>query len=121
MKTLFKVLGIIFGVLFIFGAIVQYNDPDPLLWITLYSLAALASFGFAANKTPKKVLLSLGALFLIGFFMVYPETFEGFEIGQGDIKNIEEAREAFGLLLMATVMFVFGGVSMWYKTSKPAH
>ena len=117
MKTLFKVLGIIFGVLFIFGAIVQYNDPDPLLWIMLYGIAALASFGFATNKTPKKVLLGLGALFLIGFFMVYPETFEGFEIGKGAIKNVEEAREAYGLLLIAIVMFVFAGVSVFSKTS----
>ena len=111
MKIVLKVLGIIFGVLFIFGAIVQYNDPDPILWIIIYTIASIASFGYAANKTPKMVLLVLGTLFLIGFFSAYPETFEGFEIGKGDIKNVEEAREAYGLLLMAIVMFLFGGLS----------
>ena len=115
MKALFKVLGIVFGILFIFGALVQYNDPDPILWMIIYGIAAAASFGFAANKTSKKVLLVLGSLFFIGFFMVYPETFEGFEIGKGDFKNIEEGREAYGLLLIAIVLFLFGGFSFLNK------
>lgn len=115
MKIVLKALGIIFGVLFIFGALVQYNDPDPILWIIIYSIASIASFGYAANKISKTVLLVLGALFLIGFFSAYPENFEGFEIGKGDIKNVEEAREAYGLLLIAIVMFLFGGFSFLRK------
>jgi len=44
---------------------------------------------------------------MIGCFFVFPETYEGFEIGSGDIKNIEEGREAFGLMIIALVMLFF--------------
>jgi len=30
----------------------------------------------------------------------YPPTFEGFSLESGDIKNVEFAREAFGLLII---------------------
>ncbi|MDN3665217.1 transmembrane 220 family protein [Algibacter miyuki] len=115
MNLFFKILGIVFGVLFVFGALVQYNDPDPLLWIILYAIAAAASFGYAANKVSKMLLFALGAAFLVGFFITYPETFEGFEIGKGTFKNVEEGREAYGLLLISIVLFLFGGFSYLRK------
>ena len=115
MNILLKVLGITFGILFIFGAIVQYNDPDPFLWICIYCIASAVSFASAFNKVPYKLLLILGGAFLMGFIIAYPESFEGFEIGKGDIKNVEEAREAYGLLLMAIVMLLFGGLSFFRR------
>ncbi|GAB3811307.1 hypothetical protein GCM10028895_01340 [Pontibacter rugosus] len=41
-------------------------------------------------------------LYTAGAILAWPERFEGIYIGGGDIKNIEEAREALGLLLCAT-------------------
>jgi hypothetical protein len=38
---------------------------------------------------------------------VWPEKFEGFNIGEGDIVNIEKGREAFGLLIIAVVLLVY--------------
>ena len=49
---------------------------------------------------------------------VFPQKFEGFEIGKGDIKNIEEAREAFGLLIIAISMIIFGLRVRYKKHSK---
>lgn len=106
MKTLFKAVAILFGILFFVSAGLQYNDPDALVWILIWSIAGIIAFGFAFNRVSYRVTLIAGILTLIGFFYSYPNKFEGFEIGVGDIKNVEEGREAFGLLIIAIVMLV---------------
>jgi hypothetical protein len=59
-----------------------------------------------------------GITALIGFFYTYPEKFEGFEIGQGDIKNIEEGREAYGLLIISIVMLTLAIRGLMKRRSK---
>lgn len=93
--------------LFLMSAIVQYNDPDPLVWIIIYLIASVVSVLFALKKMTYLVPLFLGIVALIGTYFILPAKFEGFEIGTGDIKNIEEAREAGGLIVIALVMFIY--------------
>ncbi len=107
MKHFFKILGGVFAILFLISAVLQYNDPDPLLWIAIYGMATLVTLGFVFNRVSYIVPALVGLLGVIGFFLIFPEKFEGFTIGQGDNKDIEEAREACGLLITAIVMFVF--------------
>lgn len=106
MKIFFKIIAIVFGVLFLVSAGLQYNDPDSLIWIIIWAVAGIVTLGFAFNKTSLPVLLVSGVAALAGFFYCYPEKFEGFEIGAGDIKNVEEGREAFGLLIIAMVLLL---------------
>ena len=42
----------------------------------------------------------------------WPEKFEGFTIGEGDIVNIERGREAFGVLIAALLMGIYA-VRIW--------
>lgn len=107
MGYFFKTFGWIFAVLFVISAIFQYNDPDPILWIFIYTAAAIVSVGFIFKKISFVIPLIAGVMGIIGFFFVFPENFEGFSLGGGNIKNIEEGREAFGLLITAVVMFVY--------------
>ncbi len=107
MKNLFKILGGIFALLFLVSAIVQYNDPDPYVWIAIYLLAAIVSAAFVWNKISFRVPLLLGILALVGFFYVFPNQFQGFTIGEGEISEIEKGREAFGLLIIAVIMFAY--------------
>lgn len=107
MNTVFKVIGFLFAALFVVSAVLQYNDPDALVWMAIWGIAALISFAFAMNKVSFAVTLIMGILCFAGFFYLYPPKFEGFEIGAGDIVNIELGREAFGLLIIAIVMFVY--------------
>ncbi len=107
MEHFFKVVGGVFAILFLISAVLQYNDPDPLFWIAIYGMATLVTLGFVFNRVSYIVPVLVGLLCVIGFFLIFPEKFEGFVIGQGDINNIEEAREAFGILIIAIVMFVF--------------
>jgi hypothetical protein len=39
---MFKIFNLVFGVLFLICAGLQWNDPDPYLWIPLYLLSALS-------------------------------------------------------------------------------
>jgi hypothetical protein len=50
--------------LFLFAAAVQYNDPDPLRWMAVYGLAALACVLSLARRLPRvvPVLVGLGAV-----------------------------------------------------------
>ncbi|CAM3446105.1 transmembrane 220 family protein [Pontibacter korlensis] len=92
------------GLIFLSFVAVQYNDPDPLIWMGIYGIAALLCFLSAANKVPPSVLWLAAILFAIGGVYMWPERYEGISIGGGDIKNIEEARESLGLF-MGTVVF----------------
>ena len=102
-----KTIGIILCLLFISFAIMQYNDPDPALWIAIYVVAGIICVLAAFGKLPLIVMAVACAACIVGAFIIWPEKYEGLEVGGGDIKNIEEARESLGLLLIGLVMFLY--------------
>ncbi|WP_149276374.1 transmembrane 220 family protein [Pareuzebyella sediminis] len=118
MNVFFKALSIIFALLFIWAAYLQYNDPDALLWYAIYGVAGLGSILFAVNRLGLFLALILCLAYLIGTVALWPERFEGFTIGQGDIVNIERGREAFGLLIVALVFLMYGLRIYFSKKSK---
>jgi len=107
MDKIFKIFGWLACLFFIASAVLQYNDPDPWLWIIIYLIAAIVSLFVVLGRISYLVPLILGILALAGSYYVFPAKFEGFEIGAGDIKNIEEGREAVGLIISAIIMFIF--------------
>ncbi|MEO9511777.1 MAG: transmembrane 220 family protein [Flavobacteriaceae bacterium] len=107
MKLFFKIFGIVFAALFVYAAIVQYNDPDALKWYVYYGVAAVVSILFAVDKLKLSWVL---LLFLFYGFMAYktwPVKFEGVAIGEGDIVNIERGREALGLGIVVLAMLIY--------------
>jgi hypothetical protein len=98
--------------LYLFSVAVQYNDPDPWLWMTIYGLAAgacglawrqpahwlwpgalaLTTAGWAATIAPRV----LGRV-------AFGELFEAWEMKD---MRVEEARELGGLLIVASWMLV---------------
>ena len=108
MNTLFKNFGFLFAVLSVISAALQYNDPDPIIWISIWGISAIISFLFFLNKISFIITMIAGVLSLIGFMYLYPSNFlGGFDLNNGDIENIELGREAFGLLIIALVMFMY--------------
>ena len=107
MKTFFKIIGIVFVILFAWAAYVQNNDPDASSWYIVYGLAAIVSALFAIGRLTATVAFFLCLVAMVGAYFVWPTTFEGFAIGEGDIENIERGREAGGLIVIAIVMLVF--------------
>lgn len=107
MKLFFKILGLLLGVLFLWAAFVQYNDPDAFLWYIAYGAAFLISILFVVGRLPFRAAVVLAIIYAAGGIYFWPERFEGVSIGDGDINNIERARESLGMLIAALVMFIY--------------
>ena len=98
--------------LFIFGAIVQVNDPDPARWIAVYALAATVCLLALLRRTHWSFPAILGAVALGWAATLAPrvvgrvpfgEMFGAFEMQS---IGIEESREMYGLLIIAAWMAV---------------
>lgn len=111
MKSTMKYVSLIFAILFLYAAVVQYNDPDTFLWVVIYGLAFLSSVLFYFKKLPALVYWIFGLAYLGGCIYNWPETFEGISLGTGEWENVEKAREALGLLVCALLMFLYGFAS----------
>jgi hypothetical protein len=108
MKSFFKIFALLFAILCVVSAYLQLNDPDPFLWVWIYIIATIAAVLFTYNKLPYQVYFLLFIGYGIGAYLFWPDAFEGVTIGEGDINNIEHARESLGLLILAIVMLIFG-------------
>ena len=101
-----KVIALVFGLLFILFAAFQYNDPDPQIWIPIYSVAAIACFMAFAGVGQPVLYGIIAAGYVVAAIYQWPPKFEGFlfsEVGMRSM-NIEMAREAGGLAICAAVM-----------------
>lgn len=107
MKLFFKVFALIFACLFIWAAVLQWNDPDALVWYVVYVGAAISSVLFVYGRLTLPMALGFMFAYIAGAVFSWPDQFQGFTIGEGDINNIERGREAFGLLITAAVMLVY--------------
>jgi hypothetical protein len=97
--------------LFVFAAILQYNDPDPLRWGLFYVAAAAVTvlnyFGKGARWMPLAMGSAAAAWSLAftpeGFAVAFPALFERWEMADS---AVEEGREFYGLLITAVWMGV---------------
>jgi hypothetical protein len=101
----FRVVCLFLGALFAFGALVQWNDPDPLVWMVAYGFAAgLAAAGargvFWPRTTAAFALLMACGLCLLApsLLTAPPEAFASFQM---EAPSHEEPREAVGLALIS--------------------
>lgn len=94
-----KTIACTLGFIFVSFVAVQYNDPDPEVWMPIYGLAAAVCFWKAFGTPQPTVLLVLAAVYGIGAVLQWPPQWEGVllnEIGMKTV-NIELARESLGL------------------------
>jgi uncharacterized membrane protein len=121
MKTFTKYFFVFWIIAFLLFAYWQINDPDPEIWVTIYAVAILFSAMAARGKHP---LIPLGIAIvacIIGAVYFFPDSVRewiGFELENKDLsmktKESEEARETFGLLIVAVVLSVSAYVG-WKK------
>jgi hypothetical protein len=96
---------------FLYFAVVQYNDPDSMLWIAFYACAGMLAAIWAFVLYPgKAVFLISAAVCIVLAILQWPDQWEGFGDAMHN-KNTERAREAFGMLITACalVFYAFGG------------
>lgn len=112
-----RIFTYILGVIFILFSLVQLNDPDPLLWVLIYMIPAVAALVYTHRKQSKYLLIGLAIIYLIGAVMLFPPSFQEWITAEGEASSIgmklpmiEEARESMGLFL-CFLMFLF----LWFK------
>jgi hypothetical protein len=82
-------------------AVLQINDPDPFIWITVYSLPALLSFLFLMGYSSKYFQLMGPVYLIISIYLYYTKT-------DTEVMYIfdETTNELLGLILCAAWMFI---------------
>lgn len=103
-----QIVQLVLAFLMLVFAIVQINDPDPLLWILIYSLVALVLAFSAFGKRNMVAFWALVVCIVIPMVMLAPgfwhwliyEPAEDLLYGMSpDRMYIEESREFLGLLI----------------------
>jgi hypothetical protein len=105
-----RLLSAIFTGLFLLGAAVQYNDPDPLRWMAIYLAAAVSSAFAARGRVAWQLPAAVALVALIWAATLAPAVIGSVEPGElvaaWEMKDerVEEGREMYGLLIIAVWM-----------------
>ena len=95
----------LFVLLFLLAAAVQWNDPDPLVWMAGYGIAAGLALAACFGRVPVLPNLLAGVGFTIWFFALAgtlpTAPLAAFTSFKMTAASHEEPREAIGLLLAA--------------------
>ncbi len=114
-RILLHVLNILFLAAFALSAVVQFNDPDPWVWIVIYGLAALCCLLFLFRRLSRWTATGVGLIALIWAVVLLPAAVAGSGelslralVGSADMLNerVELAREIGGLMIVVFWMFV---------------
>jgi hypothetical protein len=111
-RVIVRALSGLMAVLFLFSALVQYNDPDPWTWMTFYGAAAIVS-GWAAFRPSAPLVGAALIVALAG--MIWAATIAPRVVGhvgwselytEFGMKSqaVEEGREMTGLLVVVAWM-----------------
>jgi len=117
-----KYLALIFTIIFLLFAGLQYNDPDPMLWIPIYLIATYATFRTFQGKTNPEMLLILIVLSFAGGINSWNTmtAWEGFFTEGAGISmksnNQELAREACGLWICTISFMICWEIDRFSKT-----
>ncbi len=107
-----RIANIVFAALFIFGAIVQFNDPDPLAWVAVYLFAAGACVLAVRQPTGYIVQVAVALVCVVWAVIISPRVFghssfgRMFESWEMKDTSVEYSREMYGLALIAIWMAV---------------
>ena len=121
-----KPFNILFCVLFIIFAALQYNDPDPYIWMPIYLYSAGLCFMAARNRYfPKAYLIGIVAYLVYAVYLFFDKTGVINWVQEHDAENIaqtmkatkpwvEETREFFGLAILIIVL----SINLFYSSKK---
>ena len=123
-----KVFNIIFIIVFILSAALQYNDPDPYVWMPIYLYGAYLCYQ-AIYRRYNPVLYIIGLVVYIAYAIYlffdkqgvlnWAEEHHAENIAQTMKATkpwIEETREFGGLLILIVVLLIN---MIWLRKTKP--
>jgi len=113
-----KIFNLIFCLLFIFSAALQYNDPDPYVWMPIYLYGAVLCWLAFRNKFyPGAYLIGIAGYAAYAVYLFFAKDGVLEWIKQHNAENIaetmkatkpwiEETREFFGLVILIVVLAI---------------
>jgi len=113
-----RIFNFIFFILFVFSAALQYNDPDPYVWMPIYLYgAALCFLAFRRKYYPRAYLIGIAVYFVYAMYLVF--TNDGVldwlnkhnaeslvQTMKAEKPWIEDTREFGGLLILIVVLLI---------------
>jgi hypothetical protein len=126
-----KIVNIIFILFFLFSAIVQYNDPDPYVWMPIYLVGALICYQGARKKVHYSLCMPALMLYCgYALYLFFAQDGVLAWITQHNAENItqsmkaetpwiEETREFFGLLILIAAVLANLTWYRWKTASLP--
>ena len=113
-----RVFNLVAALLFLFSAILQYNDPDPYLWMPIYLYGAvLCWLAFRGRYYPRLYLLGVVLYAAYAVFLFFEKDGVADWINEHNAEDIagsmkaskpwiEAAREFFGLVILIVVLLI---------------
>lgn len=107
-----KFINLLLGLIFILFAAVQYNDPDPLVWMAMYLAVAYVCIFAAFGKYHRYALWAILLVNSIWMLLCVPDFLEWIKMGSPNIASemkattpyIENTREFLGLFICWLVL-----------------
>ncbi len=106
-----KIIFIFLGLVFLSFCIVQYNDPDPVIWICIYSIPIYLLYKKYGSTQSKSLYFVIASIYILWAFNQFPPEWEGVTLNYLGMKtlNIELGRESLGLgfcgIVIAAIAF----------------
>ena len=125
-----KIFNILSAIIFVLFAALQYNDPDPYIWMPIYLYAAFLCFLAINHKySPVLYIIGLVGYFLYASYLFFDKSGVLNWAEQHDAENlvqtmkatkpwIEETREFGGLLIVMIALIIN---MIWLKKQKVKH
>ena len=110
-----RIISFILAALFFMSAAVQFNDPDPRFWVTLYGAVGIIAVFAGFNKfNPWITLLGIAVCAYEGF-KLFPAFWAWVNSGapsivesmQAESPHVEVVREFLGLLICLAALLFF--------------
>ncbi|MCW5912900.1 MAG: transmembrane 220 family protein [Cyclobacteriaceae bacterium] len=109
-----KIINIILALLFVSFVAVQFDDPDPVLWILIYANMVMIC-AWAAFRTPNPYWIWINAAgYFIYAIILFPGAIDWFkspdrsllfdDLAKMQYPYIEETREFLGLVISLVVL-----------------
>jgi transmembrane protein TMEM220 len=108
-----RTLDLVMTLLFAFAAALQFNDPDPIQWIAIYTAASgLSLVSFFRRRVPLPAVIAVAVIAIAWATLIafggpaaseYGHMFDAWEMKS---PSVEEAREASGLVIVGAWMLV---------------
>jgi len=113
-----KIFNSVFMFLFFVSAALQFNDPDPILWILIYSFGAFICYSSLRQWAyPRLILYSVFVFAIYATYLFFDKNGVLTWISKHQAENIaesmkasspwiEETREFFGLMILIFVFLI---------------